>query len=83
MQIPMPHIPVSGGMALAAVRHRSQAWESMMNRFDGKVVVVTGAGSGIGAATARRFAQEGANVVLAGRTESKLRYAAQGLDEAR
>ncbi|AOB29930.1 3-oxoacyl-ACP reductase [Bordetella sp. H567] len=54
-----------------------------MNRFEGKVVVVTGAGSGIGAATAQRFAREGANVVLAGRTESKLRQAAQGLDGGR
>ena len=34
-----------------------------MGRIDGKVVVVTGAASGIGAATAARFGAEGANVV--------------------
>jgi meso-butanediol dehydrogenase/(S,S)-butanediol dehydrogenase/diacetyl reductase len=34
-----------------------------VNRFDGKVVLVTGAASGIGAATAALFAAEGANVV--------------------
>ncbi len=37
----------------------------MSGRLDGKVAIVTGAGSGIGAATARRFHAEGAKVVLA------------------
>jgi NAD(P)-dependent dehydrogenase (short-subunit alcohol dehydrogenase family) len=36
-----------------------------MNRFAGKVAIVTGGASGIGAATARRFAAEGARVVVA------------------
>lgn len=35
-----------------------------MSRLEGKVAVVTGAASGIGAATARRFAGEGATTVL-------------------
>jgi meso-butanediol dehydrogenase / (S,S)-butanediol dehydrogenase / diacetyl reductase len=37
----------------------------MPGRFDGQVAIVTAGGSGIGAATARRFAQEGAAVVIA------------------
>lgn len=50
-----------------------------MKRFIDKVVIVTGAGSGMGAATVKRFASEGARVVLVGRSADKLEAVAAGL----
>jgi meso-butanediol dehydrogenase / (S,S)-butanediol dehydrogenase / diacetyl reductase len=52
-------------------------------QFDGKVVIVTGAGSGIGAATAKRFGGAGAQVVLNDRTRDPLEAVAAGLDPGR
>lgn len=40
--------------------------------FENKICIITGAGSGIGSATAKRLAIDGAQVVLIGRTPSKV-----------
>ena len=51
----------------------------MNESFDGKVALVTGAGSGIGLATAKAFAKARASVVLADRHEEAVRGAAEEL----
>jgi NAD(P)-dependent dehydrogenase (short-subunit alcohol dehydrogenase family) len=43
-----------------------------MKRLEGKVAVVTGGNSGIGLATAKRFYEEGARVVISGRNQKTL-----------
>jgi NAD(P)-dependent dehydrogenase (short-subunit alcohol dehydrogenase family) len=49
-------------------------------RFDGRNVVVTGGGRGIGQATARAFAAEGAEVLVLGRTRADLDQTVTGIE---
>jgi 7-alpha-hydroxysteroid dehydrogenase len=51
-------------------------------RIDGQVAVVTGAGRGIGAATAVALAQAGADVVISARTEDQLHKVAAEIQAA-
>jgi NAD(P)-dependent dehydrogenase (short-subunit alcohol dehydrogenase family) len=50
--------------------------------LEDKHAVVYGAGGSVGAAVARSFAREGANVFLAGRTQAKLERVEQDITEA-
>lgn len=52
----------------------------MTTTLEGKSVIVTGGGTGIGAACARRLVADGASVTIAGRTESKLLDIARSID---
>ncbi len=54
----------------------------MTQRFSGKVVLITGASSGIGAAAARQFAAEGAQVALVARTAAALERVADEIRAA-
>jgi NAD(P)-dependent dehydrogenase (short-subunit alcohol dehydrogenase family) len=46
-----------------------------MQRFEGKVAMITGGNGGIGLAAAKAFAREGASVVITGRDEASLKRA--------
>ena len=65
--------------AIAEVRKKRVGFQ----QFEGKLVIVTGGGSGIDAVTARRFRDEGAAVVLTGRTREKLTKVVDQFDQER
>jgi NAD(P)-dependent dehydrogenase (short-subunit alcohol dehydrogenase family) len=51
----------------------------MSRRFEGKTALISGGGTGIGAAVARRLTQEGAKVVLMGRRQAQLAAVADAI----
>lgn len=53
----------------------------MSKRLENKITIITGATSGIGECTARRFIEQGATVVLAGRSQDKGEALAKELGE--
>ena len=52
-----------------------------MQRFENKTTLITGGSSGIGLAGARRLVEEGARVIITGRTEERLQAAAAELGD--
>lgn len=54
-------------------------WVKVMSTLSEKVAIVTGAGTGIGAATVNRLVKDGATVVLVGRNRASLEAVAGGL----
>jgi NAD(P)-dependent dehydrogenase (short-subunit alcohol dehydrogenase family) len=67
--------------ALEGLSEPRRKWETSMKRLEGKVAVVTGGNSGIGLATAKRFHEEGARVVIAGRSQKTLDEAVKAIGE--
>src|SRR5258706_10843734 len=74
---------VAGRTARYRVLSKTANQSEAAMRFEGKVVMVTGAGSGIGAGTARRFSAEGAIVVLVGRHRANIAAVAKELPKER
>ncbi|MGI5455595.1 SDR family NAD(P)-dependent oxidoreductase [Streptomyces sp. CA-249302] len=52
------------------------------NEFEGRGVIVTGAGSGVGRAAALQFAEEGAKVLVADRRQESVRHVVKTIEYA-
>src|SRR3954453_2028954 len=80
-----PHPRVGGARGTNARHSSAKSHRRMcpMSRYAGRVAVVTGSARGIGAATARRFAEEGASVAVLDLDEGDAAKTASGLGAAK
>lgn len=76
--MPLPDLPLSPREDGPAGAH-SPPSAPMRRRFDGQVALITGGGTGIGAATARRITEEGGHAVIMGRRRAPLESVAESL----
>jgi NAD(P)-dependent dehydrogenase (short-subunit alcohol dehydrogenase family) len=79
--MPANHMPTNPDYPELAAATPTWRYQPEADCLQGKVIVVTGAGDGIGRAAARTFASYGANVVLLGRTRSKLEAVFDWIEE--
>jgi len=56
--------------------------EEMSNGIENKVVIIAGASSGIGEATTRRLAKDGAKLIIGARRQERLKQLAESLSDA-
>ncbi|AKP58383.1 SDR family NAD(P)-dependent oxidoreductase [Mycobacteroides abscessus] len=78
---PVVHHPLARAAAYLIGPRGLRGTERLRSEVAGKIVVITGASYGLGAATAELFAQAGAQVVLAARSLEQLRLVAAGIAE--
>lgn len=72
---------VADGTRAVLGKHESRSWErTMLQSLEGKIALVTGGGSGIGLAAAKRLAREGCRVAILGRDGEDLEAAAREID---
>ena len=50
--------------------------------LEGQTILITGGGSGLGLAMAKKFASLGSNIAICGRTEDKLQKAVEEISKA-